>query len=279
MRPKTIKIFLPEGSATGIKEAEVTNRLILAMSIPRSGLSNAATRELSSYTGIYFLFGESEDESEPIVYIGQAESCLARIKNHNRTKDFWNRCVLIVSKTNSYTKTDISFLEYHAIKKAAEIKRYISDNQAIPNKPSISESAESDLLDDFDTIKILLSTLGFPVFEETREKTQRRANTYYCSGKMAQASGEYIEDGFVVLKDSTANLKETNTAGSWVIGMREKLLKAGKLIIDDDKYRFTADHVFGSPSSAAASVLGRQANGWKEWKNSDGKTLDEIERQ
>ena len=34
-----------------------------------------------------------------------------------------------------------------------------------------------------------------------------------------------------------------------------------------------------SVSSAASIVLGRRANGWLEWKNSEGKTLDEVERK
>ena len=34
-----------------------------------------------------------------------------------------------------------------------------------------------------------------------------------------------------------------------------------------------------SVSGAASIVLGRRANGWLEWKNSEGKTLDELERK
>ena len=35
---------------------------------------------------------------------------------------------------------------------------------------------------------------------------------------------------------------------------------------------------FSSLSTAAGFVMGRAANGWREWKNTDGKTIDEIER-
>ena len=30
---------------------------------------------------------------------------------------------------------------------------------------------------------------------------------------------------------------------------------------------------------AALSLMGRTANGWLEWKNKDGKTLDALKRQ
>ena len=41
---------------------------------------------------------------------------------------------------------------------------------------------------------------------------------------------------------------------------------------------FEKDHVFGSPSMAAIALLGRTANGWKEWKSADGTTLDQLKR-
>ena len=87
-----------------------------------------------------------------------------------------------------------------------------------------------------------------------------------------------IDDGFVVLKGSKANKSETKTAGSWVTGMRQKLI-TDKIIIElNGVFVFAEDFVFGSPSAAAAAVLGRKANGWTEWKNKEGRTIDEIYR-
>ena len=40
---------------------------------------------------------------------------------------------------------------------------------------------------------------------------------------------------------------------------------------------FTEDYVFSSPSTAAAIVMGRNANGLNEWKKKDGSTLREFE--
>ena len=41
---------------------------------------------------------------------------------------------------------------------------------------------------------------------------------------------------------------------------------------------FSEDYLFGSSSTAASVVLGRQANGWTEWKNKEGKTIDKLFR-
>jgi hypothetical protein len=42
-------------------------------------------------------------------------------------------------------------------------------------------------------------------------------------------------------------------------------------------YQFTQDYSFSAPSTAAAVVLGRSANGRIEWKAADGRTLKEIQ--
>jgi hypothetical protein len=36
---------------------------------------------------------------------------------------------------------------------------------------------------------------------------------------------------------------------------------------------------FNSPSAAADILLGRASNWWTEWKNKEGKTLDEVYRK
>ena len=79
-RPQTIQIFLPDGSPRSVKIAEITNRVVKAVLIPRNKLENIATRNELHNVGIYFLFGESADKAKPIVYIGEAEDCLDRLK-------------------------------------------------------------------------------------------------------------------------------------------------------------------------------------------------------
>jgi hypothetical protein len=48
--------------------------------------------------------------------------------------------------------------------------------------------------------------------------------------------------------------------------------------MEDDKLIMTSDKVFSSPSAAADFCLGRSSNGWAEWKDKDGNTLDSIYR-
>lgn len=69
MRPKTIQIFLPDGHPTSIREAEITNRLVKAILIPRNKLAEAAKRDMVNFTGVYFLFGSSDETTKQKVYL------------------------------------------------------------------------------------------------------------------------------------------------------------------------------------------------------------------
>jgi hypothetical protein len=274
---KTIQIFLPDGNPRSVKIAEITSRTVQAVLIPRSKLEYAATRSELSNVGVYFLVGSSDEESKPLVYVGEAEECLIRLKQHNKGKDFWTYALVIVSKTKYFTKTHIKYLEWYCHEAVKKAERYRLENSTIPTCPYVSESMEADLFDNFDTIKTLVSTLGYPLFDQI-EKPEKK-DVLICKGKAAFAEGEYTEDGLIVFAGSTSNLKEIDKCATSVINMRRKLVEEGILVPDGNVYKFGVNHIFSSPSAAASVVLGRQANGWIEWKYKDGRTLDKVKRQ
>jgi len=272
---KTIQIYLPDGNPRSLKIAEITSRTVSAILIPRSKLGEAANRDELNNVGVYLLFGS--EKSKPQVYIGEAENCLSRLKQHNKSKDFWTHAVAFISKTQYFTKTHIKFLEWLCCEVAIKANRYSIENGNTPSRPHISESVEADLYDNFETIQILASTLGYPVFDEIRKPKTKEV--IICKGKDAYAEGEYTEDGIIVFTGSKCNLVESKTAGSWVTGMRNDLKESGVLSEKGNTLIFSKDHIFSSPSTSAAVVLARSANGWIEWKYKDGKTLDQVKRQ
>ena len=272
---KTIQIFLPEGNPHGIKIAEITSRTVLAILIPRQQLTEAAKREELNGVGVYMLFGQSD--AKPQLYIGETENCLNRLKEHHVKKEFWTTALVFVSKTHYFTKTHIKFLEWYCWDIAKKANRYLLDNSNTPSKPHISESAQADLLDNFETMQMLASTLGYPVFDEIKKPLPKEI--IICKDKDAYAKGEYTEQGLVVFAHSTCNLIPTNTAGASLISMREQLQQKGVLQRKENVLVFMEDYIFSSPSTAAGVVLARSANGWREWKFNDGRTLDEVKRQ
>lgn len=278
IRPQTIQFFLPDGNPTSIKIADLTNRMITAILFPRNKIAEVGNREEIKKYGVYFLFGYNEEKAKPICYIGETEDCYDRIKSHNKTKDFWHYAVAITSKSNTFTKSHVKYLEYLCVKNANEIGRYDTDNLSTPAKPYITESMEADLLDNYDTIKILLAILGYPLFEEINKSSKKKKEILYCKGKEALAEGDMVDDGFVVFAGSTSNKTETSTAGTWVTGLRAKLIESKILVEEKNVFIFKEDYLFNSPSAAAAAVLGRRANGWTEWKNRQKITIDKLYR-
>jgi hypothetical protein len=274
---KTIQIYLPDGNPKSIKIAEITSRTVMVIQIPRSKLDVALSRNEINNVGLYFLIGGKEEEILQPLYIGEAEDVAKRLKQHNKQKDFWNTAVAVISKTQYFTKTHIKFLEYYCHSEAVKAGRYKTENSNIPQKPFISEAMESDLLDNFDTIKMLVSTLGFPIFDSI--KRPEKDEILVCKGKGAVAEGVYTEDGLVILKGSKCNAIETKSYHKYLTDIRKKLIDEEILVENNNTLEFKADYAASSPSTASAIVLARNANGWIEWKYKDGKTLDEVKRQ
>lgn len=277
-RPQTIQIFLPDGSPRSIKIAEITNRVVKAVLVPRNKLEYIASRSELKNVGIYFLFGESAEKAKPMVYIGEAEDCLDRLKQHNRTKEFWNYAVAMVSKINAFTKSHAKYLEHVAIDQAKVSNRFETENQTAPGKPFVTESMEADLIDSFDTIKILLSTLGFPVYDTVNKELIPSKELLILNGRNIRAEGDLIDDGFVVFKGSQAKKETVPSCHEYLINLRLKLLKDQIMIEKDGNYEFTQDYIFNSPSTAGGVVLGRSTNGWTKWKNKYGKNLAILKR-
>jgi hypothetical protein len=275
---KTIQIFLPDGDARSIRIADITSRTVRAVQIPRAKLKAAEERTEINCVGLYYLFGEAEDGSSPRAYIGEAEDLCVRLKQHAIAKDFWNNLVAVSSKTQAFTKAHVKYLEWLSYVQSKKADRFQLLNNTVPTKPFVSEAMEADLVDNFDTMRVLLSTLGFPLFEEINSSASA-AKLFTCNATGISARGSLQVDGFVVFKGSGARLRETRVGDSWVANTRKALIAQGVLRQERDKYVFTKDHLFGSPSTAAATVLARRSNGWKSWKDSEGRTLDELERQ
>ncbi|MEO8122198.1 MAG: GIY-YIG nuclease family protein, partial [Rhodoferax sp.] len=236
--------------------------------------------------GVYFLMGELSEAGLPRAYIGQSGNVGIRLVQHNQSKDFWNRALVVISLTNSMTQTHALFLEWFAIAEATKAGRYSLENGNTGARPHTPAPLEADCHEIHETAATLLATLGQPIFEPLTNATNslngktEASDLFYCKGPDARAVGEYTSEGFVVHKASTARIEiVTSIKGTSQERFRQQLVTEGVLALEGDHYVFTRDHLFSSPSMAAIAVLGRSANGWIEWKTEQGQTLDGAKRQ
>jgi hypothetical protein len=122
--------------------------------------------------------------------------------------------------------------------------------------------------------------LGVHAFESAPAVTAKASPMLICKGKGVQASGYEASQGFVVKAGSQAVAESVPSMQLHVRGMfdvRQQLITNGVLALADGLYRFTQDYSFSSPSTAAAVVLGRSANGRIEWKDALGRTLRALQ--
>ena len=280
-RPRTIQIFLPSGDPRGIRVGELTTSIIRVVEVPRALLDDFLVMPEAKQVGLYFLVGDDEEADFPSVYVGQTGGCGQRLVEHHKKKEFWSRALVVVSMTNNLTQTHGLYLEWLSIKEANQAGRYKSENGNAGSKPHTPAPLEADCQDIFDTVRTLIATLGQPVFEPLVKQKDDGAQTehFYMRSSTYDATGQYTEEGLVVLKGSRAR-KEVNPSMVKHKGgsRRDALIAEGALVLEGSHYVFQKDVRFKTPSGASDTVAGASTNGWTTWKSKDGKTLDELKR-
>lgn len=275
---KTIKIFLIDGDPNGRMSCELSNWTGKAYKIPRIKIKDCTDRDDLISTGVYLLFGK-DDDGKDLVYIGEAESIMKRLNQHLNQKDFWNEAVVFISKDENLNKAHIKYLENRLHDIAKKANRYKVENFITPTQSSISEPDQAEMEEFLENIKMLVNTLGHKVFDEKRDFRPKHKKEIFSlkAVRGADAKGEPTSDGFVVFKGSRAAVSTVPSMTSNFINLRQKLIKEEVILEVDDYYEFVDDYIFSSPSTAAAIILGRNANGLTEWKLKDGKTLKVYE--
>ena len=271
---KSISLFLIDGTPDGVIACELSNWTGKGYKIPRNNLKDVSNRSDLKKPGVYFLIGHNEDDKEA-VYIGESEDVFKRLYQHQE-KDFWTEALVFISKDENLNKAHIKYLEFSLHDEAVEANRYKIFNSNVPTKPAISE-AEIAVMSEFSTnLKLLVGALGFRIFEKlTKSLTSKQDKYRIDAARGAVATGIMTTEGFVVFKGS----KIANTE---VPSMPESFKKKRAQIISENvviDFEFTQDCLFSSPSTAAAVVMGRSANGLKEWKLKDGSNLGENEQK
>jgi hypothetical protein len=241
--------------------------------VPREKLPHALKREELKRPGLYFLVAPTDLRSGR-VYIGESDNCAERLSYHRTNKKQaldWSYALIAVSP--AIDKADVRWLEWHFQREVAAAQRY-----AVVNPNHATEEEKADRLHDVEAIRTLCDILGFPFTVAPRPAEVQEQ--YTCKGKQALGTGCPTADGFVVFNGSTAMATLVKSTDPTVVRRHAELVSSKVLVpAGPDTLRFTRDYEFTSPSTAAAVVLGRSANGWTEWKDAEGRTLDEVRRK
>lgn len=275
-RPFLFQVLVPTGDPDGLRIVETSNWPGVGVVFNRTNYKEAVSRTEFDKTGVYVLIGKSDDSILPTIYVGEGDPVTARLNQHYGKKDFRDWAVFFVAKDDSLNKAHVQHLEARLLSLARIAKQSRLDNSQEPLPPTLSE-AETAFVESFlHDILSIFPLLGLGVFEKT-ETTKKPNQLLTIESKGIKATSYEDAKGFVVLKGSQLVKDETNAIHQYMSTLRKDLLAQGVIVDNGQHYIFTQDQVFGSPSTAAGVIQRRTANGRKDWKNSEGKTLKEVQ--
>lgn len=277
----SVRLFMPHGDPDGLRIIDQPNWSGVGVAFPRGAYKDVSKRKEFERTGIYILVGPGPDGGAlPSLYIGQSDRIQTRLDSHHKNKDFWEWAVFFVSKDNALNVAAAQYIESRLIERAVAAKRCHLDNGNEPAGPNLGDADAADAEGFLAHMLRVLPLLGISAFEQKEAKTvtqDRKILTCTAKSKGITAKGYVTAGGFVVCKDSLAAAEKQNAIHDYILAIRKDLVSSGVLVPEGPHYRFTQDYDLSSPSTAAAVVLGRIANGRIEWKDAAGKTLKAIQ--
>lgn len=294
MSGKQVKLFLVDGTPGGLTTAEITNWTGHVLAGPRSDLARLLGRDEARRTGVYLLLGEGDGVGEGRLYVGEADDVATRLRTHERTKDFWDRVVVITSKDTNLTKAHVRYLEASLIRLAATAQRMELTNGTAPPQPNLPEADASDMDYFVGQLQIVLPVLGINAFRGRKTKPAApvapepvespvfhlRVAKSHIYARATQIDGE-----FTLLEGSTTVPSWERTGGTEKVrsiyarlrAQFEKLVETDAIIVEGRHGRVARDIVFPSSSAAGAIVTGRSCNGRTSWVTDDGLTFGDWE--
>lgn len=287
MRGRSIRIFLVDGNATGLRTAEIGLSTLKAIVVPRASLSAITKRPELQKTGVYVLVGSDSDKPGQMkIYIGEGDTILDRLTAHNKDegKDFWNEAVVFVSKDENLTKAHVRYLEARMINLAHRAKRATVANGTTPSEDGKLPEADVVEMEEFiEQARLLLGTFGYNLFDSVpvltsqpkfgKEDNSDALPEFEYSGEHFSATCTVDLDSgqFIVAANSLARKQEARSLRTTYRNLRNQLIDS-EVLIETDKhtYHFAQDYTFSAITAAAQVVSGTSVNGRNVWRTKDG---------
>ena len=275
-RGRSVRLFLAEGSATGILTAEIVNWTGHVLAAPRTRLEAALKRDELKRTGIYILYGDSFSGELPLVYIGEGDDISNRMRSHSRDadKDFWDRFIAVTSKDMNLTKAHVKYLEGKLIGLLQEAKKCVLKNKTEPSFDRLPEADISDMESFIDELQLILPVIGVDFFRKPRtlepiKKLETTASVFFAvnhASKGISARALEIDGEFVVLAGATGNLTEAPSFNEKIKQLRDQAFESGRAIAEGKtNFKLVEDFAFSSPSAASVFLFGTSRNGRTDW--------------
>lgn len=158
-KAKTINLLLYDGTLKGVISIEDSSWNSGELySAPRDSVNDLLEMEACKKYGVYLLYSTER------VYIGQSNDLARRITQHISGKEWWSNVILLTTKDDSLTHSDIDFLEAKLIGKASSVGSLDCDNKTKGNDPKIDKFRAVMLTQFLNEALFLIELIGVHVF-------------------------------------------------------------------------------------------------------------------
>lgn len=272
IRVKTLTIQLIDAQPDRIRICRVEGESLVTIIIPREDLAEAKALPSIPQRGIYYLLDEDHGNVSR-VYAGQTTQGITRLEAHKARKEFWNKAVMFLDDDQNISKDALDVLEAKAIDYVRTHGSYETDNSATP-KPYIDPYKEEAVERLHERILFRMAALGYDL-DRIDQGPASASAVFHTKKNGIRRSGRYDKatGRFTVLAGSKVNLSKPALKNASVAALRREMFGGIAGIAD-----LTEDLEFPTPSAATVFVLGGSQNGWTEWVNNDGETLNQVYR-
>lgn len=157
---KKLETIYHNGQPDGVRSIRRHLSTMTTYVVPRPLLSEAKKLSGINRPGIYYLISENDDNKIAQIYVGQTRNGVARLDDHNRSKDFWNKAIMFLADNKTFSLDMISGLEAYAINKAHDSNRYKVENSVNP-KYEIDEYDLPLIEEIYEEIQFIMATQGY----------------------------------------------------------------------------------------------------------------------
>lgn len=224
---KIINMLLYDGTLNGVLRIEDSSwNAGELFSAPRDSMPELLKTGACNKYGVYLLL------SHNMVYVGQSSDLSKRMTQHLNGKDWWDSAVIITTKDDSLTHSDIDYLENVLIDRSLALKKLDCDNKKSGNPAKVDVFRKVFLGQYLDEALFLMQLIGIKVFAEEKPARKKRNKPVAVSPVIEIAPSPAQETAITRLPDlPDMDLK----IGAFVHTAMRNLEKAG--------YAFTSDEV------------------------------------
>ncbi len=172
------------------------------------------------------------------------------------------------AKFEEYKKAgQIEFITFH---QSYGYEEFVEGIKAIPVGKEGNEDGDDMIYDVIDGVFKKLSIKALENFIAKNSSTPKNKKRFLLNAKSLNIQAEMIEEDeniYRVLKGSKIRKGEADSFHRYnYANLKKKVLDTAKYIEQDEFYLLEEDFIFQSMSAASSVILGRQSNGYNDWK-------------